>query len=189
MKIFGYIFLVLFATAFFACQKQQASAIAPIIDSSNFGLPKRLIVTEFPSQSISTYSIKYDSLNQRLDTYIDDTTTANPYDELISRYLYNSNGYLVSFQEFAQGSLPKSHTINRDAENKIIWIASADVDYDGQKDTSFFNYQAVGANTKITTIVKSELYPDTLRLSMWRRGLARHRPLPRHPWTAAYAHS
>ncbi|MDQ6903463.1 MAG: hypothetical protein M3139_10680 [Bacteroidota bacterium] len=139
----------------FSCQKSFDTVPPQTIDSVKSILPKQI------NWSVSGYSvvlsIKYDTANRRIELYEDDTTNSNPYDRLAISYAFNNDGYLVNYttnitSNFTLGVYFEHGTvnINRDANNKINYIAFGNLD-NNKKDTSFYTYQAVSGGVKILT--------------------------------------
>ncbi len=131
------------------------------IDSIKSVLPKQIIWKEGLTTA-TVFSIKYDTANYKIELYEDDTTNSNPYDKLAISYAYNKDGYLINFDtnipEFWGGIFDNgSVNIKRDADNKIIYIAYNDRDYN-EKDTSFYNYQLVSGGTNISSLGGSNGY-------------------------------
>ena len=159
------LFVILFVVVFTSCHKDTNSPTPTQIDSLNAALPKE-IITSYSSDSNGitvpgsyVVSIKYDTVNSAVQLYFDDTTTTNPYDILGETFTYNASGYLISVKESDDTRVndPDSDplynvTVNRDANNKIIYIS--EVSKDGSLyDSIFYNYQAAGTGTNITTIL------------------------------------
>lgn len=144
--------IILIASA--SCKKETDTPGPGTIDSLKAVLPKQVFYTDLtlpPANGTDVASIKYDTANRQIELYIDDTTNANPYDQLATSYIYNNSGYLVSNKIFNAGVVEESYSIERSADNKIINIAHLD-NFINTKDTTFFDYQTVGGGTKITTI-------------------------------------
>lgn len=159
MKSYSYVFAVILSIAFVSCQKEDAQ-LAPIPGADiKISLPKQFISIDSTNSPAITLigSIKYDTANRRIECYADDTTNSNPYDELVGTYNYNNSGYLISHETFYQGNVMEKSTINRDADNKINWIAHEQKAFK-KVDTSYFTYEAFFGGTRITTIVNTH-YP------------------------------
>lgn len=157
MKSYAYAFVALLCLALSSCEKDTDPQIIPLpVDTLKSVFPKQLVITDytFTPSTILVGSIKYDTLNGRIDYYSDDTTNTNPYDQLAGTYLYNSSGYLISHNKYDQGHVIETSTINRDADNRINWIAHEEKETE-KKDTSFLSYETFSGGTKITTIVNT----------------------------------
>lgn len=131
------------------------------IDSIKSVLPKQIIWNEGVTTA-TVFSLKYDTANYKIELYEDDTTNLNPYDKLAISYAYNKEGYLINFDtnipEFWGGIFDNgSVTIKRDADNKIVYIAYNDREYN-EKDTSFYNYETVSGGTNISSLGGSNGY-------------------------------
>jgi hypothetical protein len=124
------------------------------VDSIKAVLPKQIIWNQDVLTTV--FSVKYDTSNYRIEFYEDDTTNSNPFDRLAITYAYNKDGYLIGFDTDIPGFWGSifdngSATIKRDADNKIIYIAYDDRDFN-EKDTSFYNYESVNGGTNISSI-------------------------------------
>ena len=159
-----YILLLLMSSVFLtiSCGKNVDTIHPETIDSVKSILPKQVSwdydynYNGFPYHAVNIFSLKYDTANYRIELYEDDTTTSNPYDKLVVAYTYNTDGYIIGFETnfpdvfwlniFDRGSAK----INRDAANKIIYIAYDDKELN-EKDTSFYTYQSVSGGINIAT--------------------------------------
>ncbi len=145
---------------FTSCQKDSSNNPTPMqIDSLNAALPKEIIgYDSYDSSGVTipgsfVIAIKYDTVNSTVQLYLDDTTTTDPYAVLAETYTYNSSGYLTSVKESGDidpGDQSYNVTINRDANNKIIYVSETSID-GSVYDTIFYNYQPVSGGTNITT--------------------------------------
>jgi hypothetical protein len=162
MKYSFYFLTAIILIASASCQKETDTPGPTTIDSLKAILPKQIIFTDLtlpPGTGTDVASIKYDTTNRKIEVYIDDTTNANPYDQLAISYTYNNSGYLVSHKIFDAGVVEESYSIERSADNKITNIAHLD-NFINIKDTIFFNYLTISGGTKITTIEHS-YYPGS----------------------------
>lgn len=153
-KLFISILVILISVSITSCNKGDEPK-PDQVDSIKSVLPKQIIWNEGVTTA-TVFSVKYDTTNYRIELYQDDTTNSNPYDRLAISYAYNKDGYLTGFDtnisEFWGGIFDNgSATIKRDADNKIIYIAYDDRDYN-EKDTSFYNYESVNGGTNISSI-------------------------------------
>ena len=136
-----------------SCKKDADQVPPETIDSLKSVLPKQIILQEEGSEA-EVVSIKYDTLNHKIELYEDDTTNSNPYDKLAVSFSFNNDGYLINYivntsgldNDFENTTI----NINRKADNKINYIAYDDSDYD-ERDTTFYTYQSESSGTKITT--------------------------------------
>jgi hypothetical protein len=144
---------------FYSCSKNTSDPIPPQADSILSRLPKQFIFAGFNSDGaaeVKVYAIKYDTTNLKIDIYLDDTTTSNPFDELLINYTYNKDGYLSSYVLSAGARDKILNTINRGADNKINWIAHID-EVDQENDTTFFTYSSFPDSTVINTSIHQAL--------------------------------
>ena len=159
-----YTLLILLASIFLtiSCGKNVDTIPPETIDSVKSILPKQVILTTTIDEGTGeikrslVFSMKYDTANHRIEIYEDDTTNTNPYDRLAIAYNFNNDGYLVKFETNLKdfwGGYTNNGTaiINRSADNKIIYIANYDKDYN-TKDTSFYKYQSVSNGLNITAL-------------------------------------
>lgn len=141
-----------------SCKKNADQVPPETIDSVKSVLPKQIIWTTEGIEA-DIISIKYDTLNHKIELYKDDTTNSNPYDQLVISYSFNNDGYLVScvinnpllYTPLLNMNFENTTvSINRKSDNKINYIAYDDRDYH-RKDTTFYTYQSESGATKITT--------------------------------------
>lgn len=155
--------MMLCMVAFTSCNKNPGNNPTPKqIDSLKAALPKEIIgYYSYDSSGVTiphsyVVAIKYDTVNRAVQFYLDDTTTNNPYAILGETYTYNSSGYLTSVKEsdnlndIDPSDNSYNVTINRDANNKIIYVSETSID-GSVYDSIFYNYQAVSGGTNITT--------------------------------------
>jgi hypothetical protein len=165
MKTSPYLLLLvmLCVVTFTSCHKDPANNPTPVqIDSLNAALPKEIMnYYSYDSSGVTVpdgyaIAIKYDTVNSAIQLYLDDTTTASPYDILGETFTYNSSGYLISVKESGNpGEIDPSDQgynvfVNRDANNKIIYVSETSID-GSVYDSIFYSYQAVSNGTNITT--------------------------------------
>jgi hypothetical protein len=131
-----------------ACQKQIDSLEEEIEQPEEVLklLPRQFVLNHFTDNYIEVWSMQYDSANRRINVYYDDTTNANPYDVLKASYQFNAAGYLVKYIN-SDGIDEEVSIISRDANNRIKFITNADANL-GEIDTSFYTYEANGAQVK-----------------------------------------
>ncbi len=112
-----------------------------LLDTAGVSSLYQVVINNLVHPSSSrVYSLQFDAGRTFLNVYKDDTTNANPYDELLLTYQYNTSGYLVSSANaFANPSYQL--LINRDAQNHVTnWITINN----GKADTLFFTYAEDG---------------------------------------------
>ena len=127
MKFFLISGLVLIlAGSLFSCQKNVEPVSPETADSIKSVLPKQVIWQSYftiSEDKAIVISLQYDTLNRKINLYLDDTTNTNPYDYLAISYTFNNNGYLIKATGF-DGDGPDFADavvdINRNADNKII---------------------------------------------------------------------
>ena len=143
-----------------SCNKDQTPEPQQV-DSIKSILPKQIII-DYPSQlgalEDKVVSFKYDTANYKIELYRDDTTNTNPYDELLSTYTFNKDGYLIKSTgvELYQFSDETDVTINRTADNKITSVI---YHYTDDDDATFsFKYEPLTGSTKITTAYHLDEY-------------------------------
>jgi hypothetical protein len=156
MKISYLIFLIGFIiTTNTSCNKGDEPT-PEIIDSVKSILPKQIIFYQISDEPDSLrLSLKYDTVNRKVELYEDDPATPDLYDKLAMRSTFNDDGYLVKFEMNSDKFLDASFydatiNINRASNNEINYIAYDDRDIN-QKDTSIYTYKPVGDGTEITT--------------------------------------
>ncbi len=151
-----------------SCGKNQDKAANVTTDSLNTTLPKQIIVTQtydslgFGTSTVThnyVISIKYDTANQHIQLYLNDTTNTNPYDVLAATYTFNQAGYLILFTQnnvdYGSSLLMNGQvTINRNPDNTINNIVNTQPGFDGE-DSTLYSYQSVNGGTSISTITHS----------------------------------
>lgn len=111
-------------------------------------LPKQFVLKHFTDGYIEVWSMKYDTVNRRINVYYDDTTNANPYDLLKASYQFNGDGYLIKTIN-SDGTNEETSIISRDANNRIRYITNHD-EYFENIDTSFYTYENIGDSLRIS---------------------------------------
>lgn len=155
-RILHTIVLVFLVSLFCSCEKDVEPTNEEIVDIIK-QLPKQILYSE-PNDVLSeVWSIQYDSLNRKINIFIDDTTNSNPYDQLKYSYEYNTAGYLVKYTHNEDSFWEESTTIDRDANNRIRYISDHDV-FSSDPDTSFYSYDITGNSIKTTVTRKSEAF-------------------------------
>ena len=153
-KLFISILVIFISVSITSCNKGDEPK-PDQVDSIKSVLPKQIIWNEGVTTA-TIFSIKYDTANYKIELYEDDTTNSNPYDRLAISYAYNKDGYLITFDTnisgfwggiFDNGTV----SIKRNEDNRIIYIAYNDRDYN-ETDTSFYNYESVNGGTNISSI-------------------------------------
>jgi hypothetical protein len=150
-----------------SCQKTNDNPTSSQIDSIASALPKQIIdAYTFDSLNLGTstvthtyvVSIKYDTINHRIDLYEDDTTNSNPYDALLATYKYNNDGFLTSFTQssidYSRFGTTFTATINRNADNTISSIVDVPIS-GGWVDSTIYTYQALNGDKSISTVLRS----------------------------------
>lgn len=154
MKI-RFLFTVLTAalvgTCIISCQKAvgDPQPDTPPVEAGA-SLPSRIEHHYIAENLTEVYSIQYDTANQAIRIFLDDTTTANPYDALRAQYDYNEAGYLVKCQLIYEVQERSTSVISRDANNQIRYITELDV-FPQDTDTTFFTYSPSPAGTVVET--------------------------------------
>lgn len=157
--------LLLIMAAISSCRKTNDNPSTAQIDSIASALPKQIIDNyTFDSLhlGISTVfrtdviSIKYDTINRKIQLYKDDTTTANPYDVLLATYKYNNAGYLTSFAQNNtfyrfKSAIQFTATINRNPDNTISSIVSLPVTGTWM-DSVLYTYHSLDDGISILTV-------------------------------------
>lgn len=104
------------------------------------------------------FSLQYDTANKKINIYLDDTTTTNPFDRLVYSYEFNSNGYLInSSTADANGNIKPDFTIVRNGTNQIQQIINfnaEEINGVPYNDTVFYNYQQTGTQTMVQDSVR-----------------------------------
>ena len=154
---FLFFILAIITSAFLtvSCQKELDSFTPETIDSIKSILPKQVIVVWGMSDTLIA-SIKYDTLNLKVEIYEDDPSTPDLFDNLALTYTFNNDGYLISYhqhKDISGTSLSQDESVNitRTSDNKISYIAYYDRNRD-EKDTTFYNYKSFNGGTTITTV-------------------------------------
>jgi len=177
----NHLLMILTATIVIAsCQKTNDNPTSSQIDSIASALPKQIIdAYTFDSLNLGTstvthtyvVSIKYDTINHRIDLYEDDTTNSNPYDALLATYKYNNDGFLTSFTQssidYSRFGTPFTATINRNADNTISSIVDVPIS-GGWVDSTIYTYQALNGDKSISTVLRSyenQLLDDTYKVT------------------------
>jgi hypothetical protein len=110
----------------FSCQKEISPSI--IQQPASVDTPavlKQVIVrnTSVADPVDFIFSIQYDTLNRKINMYLDDTTNANPFDQLACSYEFNAGGYLIRSNSLdGGGNMAPDFIINRNASNQISEI-------------------------------------------------------------------
>jgi YD repeat-containing protein len=164
----NHLLMILTATIVIAsCQKTNDNPTPSQIDSIASALPKQIIDTyTYDSLNLGTstvthtyiVSIKYDSINHRIDLYEDDTTNSNPYDVLLATYKYNNDGFLTSFIQssidYSRFATTFTATINRNPDNTISSIVEVPIT-GSEVDSTIYTYQSLNGDNSISTVVRS----------------------------------
>ena len=159
MRLMSAFFLL---TIFTACQKEINSLDEDDIEQPEeiLGqLPKQFVLKDFTENYTEVWSMQYDTANRRINVYYDDTTNANPYDELKASYQFNTAGYLVKFTNNYGGDLETSEIV-RDATNRIKYITNFDL-FVLEKDTNFYSYEISGTQLK-HTVTRREYWDNEI---------------------------
>lgn len=151
LRIYLSLFVSVFALTFFASCQKDVKPTDEEIDDIVKQLPQQIFYAEPDDDFFEAWSLQYDTLNRKINVYLDDTTNSNPYDALKHSYEYNTSGYLVKYSRYDEDDpTPLISVIERDASNRIKYITNHDM-FIGENDSSFYKYEAVGDN--LTTIV------------------------------------
>ena len=145
----------LFLLVFIACQK-QISSVETITEQPSTTLPQKIIFTDWEETTSTVLAIKYDTADNSINIYQDDTTTTNQYDQLRYSYQYNADGYLIQYIDHL-GLEKGTRQIVRDQANRIQYITNHDY-FNRDIDTSFYTYDFAGPSLQITAKRKSDFF-------------------------------
>lgn len=149
MKSLALILLaILFLGSLHSCQ-QEVSFPLPGKDSTAAIDSGKIIQITYESDSLRVVNnIQYDTAGRKINIYEDDTTTANPYDQLVTRYSYNSAGYLQKYEELGDPMSVRTIEFLRDGANKLNRIVVNSMQMGGMEyDTFALSYHNTGAYT------------------------------------------
>lgn len=165
-SIFRFMVLVGYLGIISSCQK-EIDPTPETIDRIKSLLPKqishswRMGLVDSQEDDISyrweedsvTFSIKYDTMNRKIEFYLFDRVSNSPSDKPVFFYTFNKGGYLVNFA--ASSGMPYNYRdvvieIKREADDRVHSII-----YDhkelGRRDTTFYRYQALADDIYITS--------------------------------------
>lgn len=150
--------ILLFSSSILPSCNKDPDHKLPDKDSLSVLLPKQIIwwsTHQTEPIYLMVISLKYDTLNYRIGLYLNDTTNANPYDELIASYTFSRAGYLIEttglllpYADFGEENVVK---IKRDNNNRIVHVETT-TEGGGYADTLFYHYKSVPSGLNITTI-------------------------------------
>jgi hypothetical protein len=116
---------------------------------------------EYDNEVVVT-NIQYDTAGKKINLYYDDTTTANPYDELAYQYTYSPDGYLLSVEAFPiQNFDAVKIMFERDAAKRLVKVTRSDI---SGSDVTLVKYQSAGANTIVYEVNSDSL---TTKYQRW----------------------
>lgn len=132
MRVVVLCLCALFTIAFQACQKEVSidTIVAPTdtlqeTDSADSSfLPHSIaVLSPDPDDNNFVLSLKYLSNEHQIQVYLDDTTTANPYDSHLLTYFYNNAGYFMKREWYdATGKVTESFSAARESDNTLKTI-------------------------------------------------------------------
>ncbi|MFL5809173.1 MAG: hypothetical protein ACJ749_06595 [Flavisolibacter sp.] len=146
------LFAALILISFSSCQKDLPDIFSDNQDSSQSLKLKQIhLEVKDPNDPRDyTFSIKYDSVNHKLNVYLDNPSTVTEiFDQLVYTYEFNPAGYLVKVYAPDNGMNPVlAYTINRDASNQIQSIIEHNPDMvtGGSDETIYFSYKNIGSD-------------------------------------------
>jgi hypothetical protein len=97
-------------------------------------------------------ALQYDTANRKINVYLDDTTTANPFDLLAVNYQFDANGYLISSNGLNNGTLQPDFSIVRNSNEqiqKIIEFNAEELNGVPYNDTVYFSYRQQAGQTVV----------------------------------------
>lgn len=151
---------IFFALVISSCQKDVESTEEEMEETIN-RLPKQIIYTESVDNYSEVWSIKYDTLNRKINVYYEDTTNTVLYDKIKESYQYNNNGYLVKYESFWDDGESEQTDIVRNANNQINYIIYSQ-DFNASADTFFYTYQKFGDDLNIKVVRGEEPQPGVI---------------------------
>lgn len=161
-NLFPYFVLILIASSLWSCQKTPAEA-PEIIDpppAAAKALPQRIRYTINTNELIEYYSFQYDSVNRRINIFLDDTTNTNPYDQLVESYFFNERGFLIRHdKDWREGEAPETSLIVRDAKDQIMYITNADLTLH-VPDTAYYSFATIPAGKRVNVLMKNSREPE-----------------------------
>ena len=145
------------AVVFTSCQKDVEPTKEEIEETFN-RLPKQIIISESVDNFSEVWSIKYDTLNRKINVYYEDTTNTVLYDKIKKSYQYNNDGYLVKYESYWDDGESEQTDIVRNANNQINYIIYSQ-DFNASSDTFFYTYQKNGDDLNIKIVKGKEPAP------------------------------
>lgn len=143
------------------CQKEISPDILKDSTITNLVPVLRQIKVQHPSTTDPlnyVFSLQYDTTNRKINVYLDDTTTTNPFDQLVVNYEFNSAGYLINSNAAdANGVMQSDFSIKRDAANHIQQIIEFNAEDNNNilyNDTVFYSYASPGNGTIVQDSVR-----------------------------------
>lgn len=156
------------------CQKEVPASI--LGDSTNITATQALrrIKVHQPSATDpfdAVFSLQYDTAGKKINVYLDDTTTSNPFDLLAIDYQFDANGYLVSSNSIGYNGtvLQPDFVISRNGNGqiqKIIEYNAEEVNGIPYNDTVYYSYQQSAGQTTVQDSLR--FYPFTMGFSTRR---------------------
>lgn len=109
--------LVLYIGCMYSCKKGDTDTFVPPVDTLEVlplaPPPSSISFEPADLQGSFTLSFDYTSVSNKISIYLDDTTTADPYDKLAIAYSFN-NGYLEKTEYYTSDGIPAGgFTIHR----------------------------------------------------------------------------
>lgn len=110
-------------TALSSCQKAVGVAdLEPPSEQGTRTLPVQIGIHYLPGDYTETISLQYDTIHHAIRLFIDDTTTATPYDQLRQTYEYNPQGYLIRYTQYSADNIIEATDIIRSSDPTSFMI-------------------------------------------------------------------